>query len=110
MYGDSQREPEDRSPSPARHSRDYRPARDAQPQGSRVNRNLDLDELDPSGRARRAAKTAGGRGRPAGRGRKALRYAGLSMAGVLLATAGAGAYLYVHFNGNIKSSSLLPTA
>lgn len=42
------------------------------------------------------------------RKRKALKWIGLSLAAVLLATGGAAAYVYVHFNQNIKSAPLLP--
>jgi LCP family protein required for cell wall assembly len=72
----------------------------------RINADLDLDEIDPKGRARkRAAKQSARRTGPA---RKGLRYAAMSMAGVMLAVAGFGAYLYIHFDGNITSSALLP--
>jgi len=76
----------------------------------RVNEDIDLDEVDPKGRARRAAARATERrSRPVTRARKALRYGALSMAGVMLAAAGFGTYLYVHFNSNIKSTALLPS-
>ncbi|HEX4791372.1 MAG TPA: LCP family protein [Actinospica sp.] len=79
----------------------------AEPEG-RINADLDLDEVDPRGRSqRRAAASA----RPAaGRSRagKAVRWTALGMSTVLLAAAGVGGYVYVHFNGNIKSAPLLP--
>lgn len=79
--------------------------------GTYVNRDLDLDEVDPDGRARRSAgknARSRGRGRSRSRGRRTLKYVGFTMAFVLLAAGGVGAYVYVHFNNNIKSSSLLP--
>lgn len=75
--------------------------------GTYVNRDLDLDELDPDGRARRSAGKKA-RPRTRSRGRRALKYIGFTVAIVLLAAGGVGAYVYVHFNNNIKSSALLP--
>ena len=42
------------------------------------------------------------------RKRKALKWIGLSLAAVVLAAGGAAAYVYVHFNQNLKSAPLLP--
>ncbi|WP_051450352.1 LCP family protein [Actinospica robiniae] len=85
-----------------------------------VNRDPDLDEIDPPLRSRSSAgqnprraaqsnRPNRRRGRSSRSGkRRALRYVGFSLAGLLVATAGVGGYVYVHLNGNIKSSSLLP--
>ena len=80
-----------------------------------LNRDLDLDELDRAVRSRRSAgqnpRRADRRGRNGrSRKRRALKYVGFTMAGLLVATAGVGAYVYVHLNGNIKTSALLPDA
>jgi LCP family protein required for cell wall assembly len=76
------------------------------PQG-RVNADVDLDEVDPHGRSQRRAAAAA---RPAVRTRagRAVRWTALGMSTVLLAAVGVGGYVYVHFNGNIKSAPLLP--
>lgn len=77
--------------------------------GIYTNRDLDLDDVDPRGRARRAAAhDSRRRGRRRSRGRRVLRYTAFTMAVLLLAAVGTGAYIYVHFDRNIKSSSLLP--
>ncbi len=47
-------------------------------------------------------------GSPVKRKRKSLKWIGLSMAVVVLATGGTAAYVYVHFNQNLKSAPLLP--
>jgi LCP family protein required for cell wall assembly len=82
---------------------------DPEPTG-RVNPDIDLDELDPSGRSRRRAAAAAGRGRGrrAARGRRALRWTAAGASGVLLSVAALGGYLYVRFDRNIKSAPLLP--
>ena len=53
---------------------------------------------------------SGPRGRvvPASRKRKVLKWTALSMAGVLVAIIGVGAYVYIHLNGNINTAALLP--
>lgn len=67
----------------------------------------------PGGRAaaRAAARSHGGkrarrRARPARRGRRLLKIAGLCLAILVLATAGAGWWFYQHLNGNINSVAL----
>ncbi|MBS2965907.1 LCP family protein, partial [Actinocrinis puniceicyclus] len=118
VHGGRQRAEDGRRPPAARCDSGARPARRAAwdapsshgaHRPGRINPDIDLDELDPSGHARRtAAAGRTGRGRPAGRKRKALKWVSLSLATVLLAVLGAGEYLYVHLSGNIKSTSLLP--
>ncbi|MEV5440236.1 LCP family protein, partial [Streptomyces sp. NPDC052682] len=61
--------------------------------------------------SRAASRSRGGRrarrrARPARRGGRVLRIAGLCLAVVVLATAGAGWWFYEHLNGNINSVSL----
>ncbi|MEU0414465.1 LCP family protein [Streptomyces griseorubiginosus] len=67
----------------------------------------------PGGRAaaRAAARSHGGkrarrRARPVRRGRRVLKIAGLCLAILVLATAGAGWWFYQHLNGNINSVAL----
>ncbi|MFC8362158.1 LCP family protein [Streptomyces griseorubiginosus] len=67
----------------------------------------------PGGRAaaRAATRSQGGRGarrraRPVRRGRRILKIAGLCLAVLVLATAGAGWWFYEHLNGNINSVAL----
>ncbi|MFE8947225.1 LCP family protein [Streptomyces sp. NPDC007856] len=66
----------------------------------------------PGGRAaaRAAARGRGGgrgrRGRPVGRGTKALKILGIGMSAVIVVTAGAGWWFYEHLNGNIHSVAL----
>ena len=101
-----------RSPggAPPPRSRRHAEAHTSEPASQgRINEDIDLDEVDPKGRARRAAaREAERRTRPVTPARKALRYAAMSMAAVMLAVVGFGAYIYAHFNGNIKSTALLP--
>lgn len=78
----------------------------SEPDG-RVNNDIDLDEVDPQGRSQKRAAAAAKRSARSRTGR-ALRYTALGMSTVLLAAVGVGGYLYVHFNGNIKSAPLLP--
>lgn len=78
----------------------------SEPDG-RVNSDIDLDEVDPQGRSQKRAAAAVKR-KSRSRTGKAVRYTALGMSAVLLAGVGAGGYLYVHFNGNIKSAPLLP--
>ena len=80
----------------------------AMPAAGNVNADLDLDELDPKGRA---ARTSAKRRRraEAGRKKKALKYTALGTAGVVAAVVGIGAYVVAHLDGNIKHTALLPT-
>ncbi len=73
-------------------------------------------EAERSGRTRQPVADADtgrgrgrGRGRPRSRKRKVLKWVSLSLAGVLVAAGAVGAYVYVHFNANIKSTALLPS-
>jgi len=71
------------------------------------------DGVRPGGRAaaRQAARGHGGkrsrrRARPVKRGRRVLKIAGMCLAFLVLATAGAGWWFYQHLNGNIDSVAL----
>ncbi|MEU6589620.1 LCP family protein [Streptomyces sp. NPDC046881] len=77
--------------------------RGAEPDGARP----------PGGRAaaRVATRARGGsrtrrRGRPAGRGKRFLKIAGICLSVLIVVTAGAGWWFYQHLNGNIHSVSL----
>ncbi|HEX4790150.1 MAG TPA: LCP family protein [Actinospica sp.] len=72
-----------------------------------VNEDLDLDELDPLGRARqRAAVRAARRAHPNVRRRKAVRATAGACAGVVLAVAAVGTYAYEHLFGEVATESL----
>ena len=72
-----------------------------------LNEDIDLDELDPLGRARRrAALEAERRARPNPRRRKALRVLAGSCATLVLAVAGVGTYAYEHLFGAVATESL----
>jgi LCP family protein required for cell wall assembly len=72
-----------------------------------LNEDVDLDELDPLGRARRrAALEAERRTRPNPRRRKALQVLAGSCAALVLAVAGVGTYAYEHLFGAVATESL----
>ena len=82
------------------------------PPEGQVNSDVDLNELDPSGRAARAAgRRRWGRraGRPVSRRRRILKWTALGTTGVVAAVAALGAYVVIHLDGNIKHTALLPT-
>jgi LCP family protein required for cell wall assembly len=75
-----------------------------------VNEDVDLDELDPSGRARRAAAAAGRGGggkRPPSRRRTAIKWTAISVSTILVLALATGAYVIFHLTGNIKHTALL---
>lgn len=73
-----------------------------------VNDDLDLDELDPSGKARRAAAAGKGGGkRPPTRRRKIVKWTAISVSTLLVLILGTGAYVIMHLTGNIKHTALL---
>ncbi|MBS2962181.1 LCP family protein [Actinocrinis puniceicyclus] len=74
-----------------------------------INDDVDLDELDPSGRARRAAAAGRGGGgrRPATGRRKAIKWTAIGVSTLLVAILGIGAYVVLHLTGNIKHTALL---
>jgi LCP family protein required for cell wall assembly len=79
------------------------------PAGERVHHNedLDLDELDPRGRARRrAAATAARRARPNLRRRRAFQVTGGICAAAVLTVAALGTYAYEHLFGQVNTESL----
>ena len=72
-----------------------------------LNEDIDLDEIDPLGRARRrAALEAERRTHPNLRRRKALRVLAGSCAILVLAVAGVGTYAYEHLFGAVATESL----
>lgn len=101
--------PQQPSPGPGRaRSRSARAQSASVPsQGgpTRVNADLDLDEVDPKGSAqKRAAKAAA---REANRKpRKALKYTAWATTGTLIAVAGVGFYVVNHLLGNVQTVSL----
>lgn len=74
-----------------------------------VNKDVDLDELDPSGRARRAAAAAGRGGgkRPPTRKRTAIKWTAIGVSTLLVLILATGAYVIFHLTGNIKHTALL---
>jgi len=76
---------------------------------SHVNDDIDLDEVDPHGRAQRAwAKQQAAAGRPASRTKKAAKWSSIGMCLVLLAAGGFVVYVYETTVGSIKHTALLP--
>ena len=73
-----------------------------------VNRDLDLDELDPKGRVTRQGTKRRRRAAPS-RKKKVLKYTALGTSGVVAAVVGVGAYVVSHLDGNIKHTALLPS-
>ena len=71
----------------------------------RVNKDLDLDEVDPKGEARRKAAKEAARKTGTRRG-KVMKYTALATAGTLVAVAGAGFYVVQHLLGNVQTVSL----
>lgn len=70
-----------------------------------MNEELDLDEIDPKGRAqRRAAKSLARRGNM--RNRRALKYTAWATAGTLIAVGGVGFYVVHKMLGNVATVSL----
>ena len=71
---------------------------------------MDLDELDPKGRAARGSAKRRRRAAAApNRKKKALKYTALGTCGVVAAVVGVGAYVVSHLDGNIKHPALLPS-
>jgi LCP family protein required for cell wall assembly len=104
--------PDPPRPRPARPRRPEPSAPDepadkaAPPTELRLHPDLDLDELDPRGRARRraeraAAPRAGKRGR-----RRVLKYTALCAAGAVVGVAAGGFYLVHHLFGRVDTVSL----
>jgi LCP family protein required for cell wall assembly len=75
----------------------------------RVNDDIDLDEVDPSGRARRSGARGGGPGGPGGksRRRKIIKWTAIGISTTLVLILAAGAYVILHLTGNIKHTALL---
>jgi len=72
---------------------------------SRVNADLDLDEVDPKGRAQRAAAREAARQRNPKRA-KIAKITAMATAGTLVAVAALGFYVVQHLLGNVQTVSL----
>jgi LCP family protein required for cell wall assembly len=75
---------------------------------ARINEDLDLDEIDPRGRARHraAARAARSTAVPSPRRKRAFRATATICAGVILALASVGTYTYEHLFGQVDTESL----
>ncbi|WP_051451100.1 LCP family protein [Actinospica robiniae] len=74
-----------------------------------VNADVDLDDLDPDGRAQRGWEREKSRvKRPQTRARQATKWGIISLTLVILAGAGFGGYVYMTTFGTIKSTPLTP--
>ena len=74
--------------------------------GEHVNDDVDLDELDPRGRARRRVERAANPTKGSRRRRKLLKVTALCAAGLVLALAVTGFYLVHHLFGRVDTVSL----
>ena len=72
-----------------------------------INEDVDLDELDPTGRARRAAETARVGKPPLTRKRKAIKWTAIGVSTALVLILGIGAFVILQLTGNIKHTALL---
>ena len=117
------RPPADTEPSPHRLGRTGEHARGTRGRGShaaacppihcdasgqsRINEDLDLDELDPHGRARhRAAAKAARPADPNPRRRRAFQATAAIGAGAILVVTALGTYAYEHLFGQVDTESL----
>jgi LCP family protein required for cell wall assembly len=76
---------------------------------SHLNEDIDLDEVDPQGRAQRAwAKQQAAANRPKSRAKQATKWSSIGLCLVLLAVGGFGVYVYETTVGSIKHTALLP--
>jgi len=74
---------------------------------TRINEDVDLDELDPQGRARhRAAAKAARPASPDPRRKRAFQATAAIGAGAILAVTALGAYAYEHLFGQVDTESL----
>jgi len=71
----------------------------------RINEDIDLDEIDPAGRAQRSG--AHGGGSPRARRRKVVKWTAIGVSSTLVVILGVAAYVILHLTGNIKHTSLL---
>jgi LCP family protein required for cell wall assembly len=72
----------------------------------RINEDIDLDEIDPSGRAQRAGARGRG-GSPKSRKRKIIKWTAIGVSTTLVLILALGAYVVLHLTGNIKHTALL---
>lgn len=76
---------------------------------SNVNDDIDLDEVDPHGKAQRAwAKQQAAEARPKSRAKQATKWSALGVSLVLVAVGGFGYYVYQTTVGSIAHTALLP--
>ena len=75
--------------------------------GGHINDDIDLDEVDPTGRARRAAETARVGKPPLTRKRKAIKWTAIGVSTALVLVLAIGAFVILQLTGNIKHTSLL---
>ena len=76
-----------------------------------INPDLDLSELDPTGRARGAARggSGGGGGKKRSRGRTIAKWTSIGLVLVLVAAGGFGYYIYESTVGSLKHTALAPS-
>jgi LCP family protein required for cell wall assembly len=76
---------------------------------SNLNNDIDLDEIDPHGRAQKAwAKQQAAANRPRSRAKQATKWTSIGLCLVLLAAGGFVVYIYETTVGSIKHTALLP--
>jgi LCP family protein required for cell wall assembly len=76
---------------------------------SHLNEDVDLDEIDPQGRAQRAwAKQQAALNRPKSRAKQATKWTAIGMCLILLAAGGFVVYIYETTVGDIKHTALTP--
>ena len=76
---------------------------------SHVNDDLDLDDVDPHGKAQRAwAKQQAAANRPKSRAKQATKWTALGVSLVMVAVVGFGVYVYETTVGSIKHTALMP--
>ena len=72
-----------------------------------INDDIDLDEVDPSGRARRAAEAARVGKAPLSRKKKAIKWTAIGVSTTLVLILAIGAFVILQLTGNIKHTALL---
>lgn len=77
------------------------------PLEGRINEDIDLDEIDPSGRARRAAEAARIGKPPLTRKKKIIKWTAIVVSTTLVLILAIGAFVILQLTGNIKHTALL---
>ncbi len=77
------------------------------PLDGHINHDIDLDEVDPNGRARRAADAARIGRAPLSRKKKAIKWTAIGVSTVLVLILAIGAFVILQLTGNIKHTALL---